>query len=46
VKAGHRSLAYRITYRSAERTLTDADIEGAHGKVRAALQALGAELRS
>ncbi|HYF92177.1 MAG TPA: phenylalanine--tRNA ligase subunit beta [Symbiobacteriaceae bacterium] len=46
VKAGHRSLAYRVTYRSAERTLTDADIEGAHGKVRAALQALGAELRS
>ena len=46
VKAGHRSLAYRITYRSLERTLTDADIEGAHGRVREALQALGAELRS
>jgi phenylalanyl-tRNA synthetase beta chain len=46
VKAGHRSLAYRITYRAADRTLTDADVEGAHGKVRAALQAMGAELRS
>jgi phenylalanyl-tRNA synthetase beta chain len=46
VKAGHRSLAYRITYRSLERTLTDADIEAAHGRVREALQALGAELRS
>ncbi|HWI61866.1 MAG TPA: phenylalanine--tRNA ligase subunit beta [Symbiobacteriaceae bacterium] len=46
VKAGHRSLAYRITYRSLERTLTDADIEGAHSRVRAALVGLGAELRS
>lgn len=46
VKPGHRSLAYRITYRAADRTLTDADVESVHAKVRAALQALGAELRS
>lgn len=43
---GHRSLAYRITYRAADRTLTDEDVEKAHGTVRAALQELGAELRS
>ncbi|HEY3364706.1 MAG TPA: phenylalanine--tRNA ligase subunit beta [Symbiobacteriaceae bacterium] len=46
VKPGWVSLAYRITYRAADRTLTDADVEAVHGKVRAALQALGAELRS
>jgi phenylalanyl-tRNA synthetase beta chain len=46
VKAGYRSLAYRIVYRAADRTLTDVDVEAVHGKVRAALQALGAELRS
>lgn len=46
VKAGHRSLAYHITYRAADRTLTDADVEAVHGKVRQALQALGADLRS
>ncbi|HLO02436.1 MAG TPA: phenylalanine--tRNA ligase subunit beta [Symbiobacteriaceae bacterium] len=46
VKPGHRSLAYRITYRDPERTLTDADIEAAHGAVRQALGALGIELRS
>ncbi len=46
VKAGNRSLAYHITYRAADRTLTDADVEAVHSKVRQALQAMGAELRS
>jgi phenylalanyl-tRNA synthetase beta chain len=46
MKEGQRSLAFRITYQGADRTLTDAEVEAAHGKVRAALQALGAELRS
>lgn len=46
VQPGHRSLAYRMTYRAADRTLTDADIEAVHGAVREALKALGAELRS
>lgn len=46
VKAGDRSLAYNIVYRAPDRTLTDADVEVAHGEVRRALQGLGAELRS
>lgn len=46
VKPGYRSLAYRITYRDPERTLTDADVEAVHGAVRQALGALGIELRS
>jgi phenylalanyl-tRNA synthetase beta chain len=46
VKPGHRSLAYRITYRDPEKTLTDADVEVVHGAVRQALGALGIELRS
>jgi len=46
VAAGKRSLAYRLTYRAADRTLTDAELEPVHNRVRAALQALGAELRS
>jgi phenylalanyl-tRNA synthetase beta chain len=46
VKPGFRSLAYRITYRAADHTFTDTEIEAVHGKVREALQALGAELRS
>jgi phenylalanyl-tRNA synthetase beta chain len=46
IRAGYRSLAYAITYRSAERTLTDVDVEAVHGKVRRALGELGAELRS
>lgn len=46
VKPGYRSLAYRITYRDPERTLTDADIEAVHGAVRQALGLLGIELRS
>lgn len=46
VKAGYRSLAYRITYRAADRTLTDADVEKSHGAVRQALAEVGAELRS
>ncbi len=46
VREGYRSLAYRITYRAADRTLTDADVEAVHDKVRQALKELGAELRS
>ncbi|MFZ5815401.1 MAG: phenylalanine--tRNA ligase subunit beta [Bacillota bacterium] len=44
--AGKRSLAYRLTYRAADRTLTDADLEPVHNRVREALRGLGAELRS
>ncbi len=46
VAAGKRSLAYSITYRATDRTLTDAEVEAAHSQVRRALATLGAELRS
>lgn len=46
VPAGRKSLAYAFTYRSAERTLTDSEVNAAHEKVVAALKAqLKAELR-
>ncbi len=47
VPAGWRSLAYRLVYRAPDRTLTDAEVQDAHGRVRAALRAeLEAALRS
>jgi phenylalanyl-tRNA synthetase beta chain len=39
VAAGQKSLAYAFTYRSAERTLTDAEVNAAHEKVVAAFKA-------
>jgi phenylalanyl-tRNA synthetase beta chain len=46
IPASKKSLAYTITYQSAERTLTEAEIEAAHGAVIKALaQRFGAELR-
>ena len=38
VPAGQKSLAYAFTYRSAEKTLTDGEVNGAHEKVVAQLQ--------
>jgi len=38
VPAGQRSLAFRLVYRAMDRTLTDADIEPIHQKVRDALE--------
>lgn len=46
VPEGKRSLAYSLTYRAADRTLTDAEVEEVHSRVRQALAQLGAELRS
>jgi phenylalanyl-tRNA synthetase beta chain len=47
VSAGKKSLAWALTYQSAERTLTDAEIETAQQVVVAALaKRFGAELRS
>nr|PZN41849.1 MAG: phenylalanine--tRNA ligase subunit beta [Bacillota bacterium] len=46
VPPGKRSLAYSLTYRAPDRTLTDAEVEAVHNRVRQALQDLGAELRS
>jgi phenylalanyl-tRNA synthetase beta chain len=42
----HKSLAYRLTYRDRNRTLTGEEVTAAHARVRARLQnELGAELR-
>ena len=38
VPAGQKSLAYAFTYRSAEKTLTDVEVNSAHEKVVANLQ--------
>jgi len=47
VPAGQKSLAYAFTYRAAEKTLTDAEVNTAHGKVLDSLKVqLQAELRA
>ena len=44
---GQKSLAYAFTYRAADKTLTDADVNAAHAKVLEALKTqLQAELRA
>ncbi|HEY3108609.1 MAG TPA: phenylalanine--tRNA ligase subunit beta [Chloroflexota bacterium] len=46
IGAGQRSLAYRITYQSRERTLTDREVADAHGRIESALaRELGARVR-
>ncbi|TAK98087.1 MAG: phenylalanine--tRNA ligase subunit beta [Verrucomicrobia bacterium] len=46
VPEGRKSLAYAFTYRGADKTLTDAEVNAAHGKVVDALKSqLKAELR-
>jgi phenylalanyl-tRNA synthetase beta chain len=46
VPAGQKSVAYAFTYRHAERTLTDAEVNTAHEQVVAQLkQKLGATIR-
>ena len=47
VPEGQRSLAFRLNYRSQERTLTDSDVEPVHQKVRDSLvEKFGVSLRS
>src|SRR5690606_16188238 len=47
IPAGHRSLAYNLTYQTDERTLTDKEVASVHRKiVRAAETQLGARLRA
>ena len=47
VAAGHCSQAFRLRYRDPKRTLTDAEVDGAHATIRAALEKqFGAQLRS
>lgn len=46
VPEGHRSSAWRVVYRSPERSLTDTEVDGIHARVRGALEReLGATLR-
>ncbi|MBO3463141.1 phenylalanine--tRNA ligase subunit beta [Aetokthonos hydrillicola Thurmond2011] len=47
VPEGQRSLAFRLIYRSSDRTLTDAEVEPVHNKVRESLvEKFGVTLRS
>ncbi len=47
IPEGHKSLAYALTYRAPDRTLTDGDVAKVHQKiVRAAERVLGAKLRA
>ena len=47
VPAGQKSLAYAFTYRAADKTLTDADVNAAHEKILETLKTqLQAELRA
>lgn len=47
VPSGQRSLAFRLVYRTSDRTLTDAEVEPVHNKVREALvEKFGVSLRS
>jgi phenylalanyl-tRNA synthetase beta chain len=47
VKTGYCSQAFRLRYRDASRTLTEAEVEEAHGRVRQSLERqFAAELRS
>ena len=45
ILAGHKSVAYSITFRSNDRTLEDKDVNEAMDKILNALQGLGIELR-
>ncbi|MGE5592097.1 MAG: phenylalanine--tRNA ligase subunit beta [Betaproteobacteria bacterium] len=46
VPEGHRSLAFSITYRSPDRTLTDSEVDKAHADIASALsRKLGATVR-
>lgn len=45
IPADQKSLAYSLTYRSAERTLTADEVNAAHGKLKERLKPLGVTLR-
>ena len=42
---GQKSLAYSLTYRSAERTLAAEEVNAAHAKLKERLKSLGVTLR-
>ncbi|MDV3426552.1 MAG: hypothetical protein LIR50_05115, partial [Bacillota bacterium] len=46
IPEGKKSIAYRIVYRSEDKTLTDKDVNKVHSKILSTLEFnLGAELR-
>ena len=45
IKAGFKSLAYKLTFRAKDRTLEEADITAAMKKIMNGLERLGIELR-
>ena len=46
VEEGYKSMAYSLTFRANDRTLTDDDINGAMKKILNGIQGMGIELRS
>jgi phenylalanyl-tRNA synthetase beta chain len=47
VPEGHKSLAYSFTYRAADRTLKDEEVQAAHDRLIGVFQSvLGATLRA
>ncbi len=42
---GHKSLALRLEFRAADRTLTDEEVAGLRGSIKAELEAIGGSLR-
>ncbi|MCD8098092.1 MAG: phenylalanine--tRNA ligase subunit beta, partial [Lachnospiraceae bacterium] len=45
IKEGHKSMAYALSFRAKDRTLTEQEISAAMKKILNGLQSLGAELR-
>ena len=45
VKEGYKSLAYKLTFRAADRTLTEEDIQSLMTKIMDGLHSLGIDLR-
>ena len=46
ILSGHKSVAYSITFRAADRTLTDDEVNAAMKKILNGLQGLGIQLRA
>ena len=46
IAAGKKSVAFNITMRASDRTLTDEEVGGAMNKILKALEELGAQIRS
>ncbi|MDE6169461.1 MAG: hypothetical protein K2G28_13505, partial [Acetatifactor sp.] len=46
IKEGFKSMAYSVTFRAKDRTLEEADVNGAMKKILNGLEQMGIELRS